>query len=102
MTYTPLGYMIAAMAHTSRNKKALLTRVRRIAGQVAGLEKALADDVDCGQVLVQMAAAKGAMHALMMEVLIGHLDEHVVTEPDEVRRQQEAQALVALLKGFGR
>lgn len=94
--------MIKGMAHTSRNKKALLTRIRRIAGQVAGLEKALAEDVDCGEILVQMAAAKGAMHALMMEVLVGHLDEHVVTEADEAHRRQEAQALVALLKGFAR
>jgi len=94
--------MILAMAHTTRNKKALLTRIRRIAGQVAGLEKALAEDADCGEVLVQMAAAKGAMHALMMEVLVGHLDEHVVTEADEGLRRQEAQTLVALLKGFAR
>lgn len=90
------------MAHISHNKKALLARVRRIGGQVAALEKALADDHDCGEVLVQMAATKGAMHALMMEVLIGHLDEHVVGEADPARRQSEAQALVALLKGYGK
>jgi len=90
------------MAHISRNKKSLLARVRRIAGQVAALERALDDEVECGDVLVQMAATKGAMHALMMEVLIGHLDEHVVGEPDSDRRQAEAQALVVLLKGYGK
>ncbi len=90
------------MAHVSRNQKALLTRIRRIAGQVAGLEKALLEEADCGDVLVQIAAAKGAMHALMMEVLVGHLDEHVVTEADPDARRQEAEVLVKLLRGFGK
>ncbi|MDG2524165.1 metal/formaldehyde-sensitive transcriptional repressor [Stenotrophomonas sp. HITSZ_GD] len=90
------------MSHVSHNKKALLARLRRIAGQVAGLEKALQEDADCSDVLVQIAAAKGAMHALMMEVLVGHLGEHVVAEPDEAQRQREAEVLVSLLKGFGK
>ncbi|HBK47641.1 MAG TPA: transcriptional regulator [Xanthomonadaceae bacterium] len=90
------------MAHVSRNKKKLLSRVRRVAGQVNALEKALQGDADCADVLVQMAAAKGAMHALMMEVLIGHLDEHVVAETDEARRRDEAQVLLRLLQGYAR
>jgi len=90
------------MSHVSHQKKALLSRIRRIAGQVAGLEKALLDEADCSDVLMQIAAAKGAMHALMMEVLVGHLDEHVVTEPDLAKRQREAEVLVSLLRGFGK
>lgn len=90
------------MAHVSHNKKALLSRLRRIAGQVAGLEKALLEDADCGEVLVQIAAAKGAMHALMMEVLVGHLGEHVVAEADPTKREREAEVLMSLLKVFGK
>jgi len=90
------------MAHTVRDRKKLLARVRRIAGQVAALESALADGADCGQVLTQIAAAKGAMHGLMMEVLGGHLAEHVVAEADEAARRREAEALLALLRGFAR
>ncbi|WP_256202384.1 metal-sensing transcriptional repressor [Stenotrophomonas pictorum] len=50
------------MAHIQRDRKKLLTRVRRIAGQVAALEQALETGDDCDAVLVQIAAAKGAMH----------------------------------------
>lgn len=39
--------------------------VQRIAGQVAALEQALVSGDDCDAVLVQIAAAKGAMHGLM-------------------------------------
>lgn len=45
-----------AMAHLNQDKSKLLARVRRIRGQVEGLEKALAQDVDCTALLTQVAA----------------------------------------------
>ena len=90
------------MSHLNHDRKKLLARVRRIAGQVSALEKALQADVECGQVLVQIAAAKGAMHGLMLEVLSGHLSEHVVAEDDPARRQDEAALVLDLLKSMAR
>ncbi|MET3930320.1 metal/formaldehyde-sensitive transcriptional repressor [Lysobacter soli] len=90
------------MAHVNRDKKKLLTRVRRVAGQVAALEHALEADADCADVLIQIAAAKGAIHGLMMEVLSGHLAEHVVAEASATKRAREAQAIVELLKGYAK
>lgn len=88
------------MAHVSHNKSKLLARVRRIGGQVAALEKALDGDADCTDVLVQIAAARGAMHGLMMEVLGDHLLEHIVAEPDDAKRSDEAAAIIQLLRTY--
>lgn len=88
------------MAHVNRNRKRLLGRVRRIAGQVNALESALEGDAGCTEVLIQIAAARGAMHGLMMEVLAGHLAEHVVAEHGAARRAREGQALVDLLRTY--
>jgi DNA-binding FrmR family transcriptional regulator len=90
------------MSHVSQDRRKLLARVRRIAGQVAALEKALQGDPDCGQVLVQIAAAKGAMHGLMLEVLAGHLSGHVVEEEDPGRRREESARVLELLKSMAR
>ncbi len=91
------------MAHVDRDRKKLLARVRRVAGQVAALEKSLqSGEADCAGLLVQMAAAKGAMHGLMMEVLAGHLSGHVVAQADEAERAREAEVVVALLRTIGR
>lgn len=90
------------MAHVIHERKKLLARVRRIAGQVAALEKALEADAECTDVLVQAAAAKGALHALMMEILSGHLAEHVAAEPDEARRAGQARVLLDLLRHYAR
>jgi DNA-binding FrmR family transcriptional regulator len=42
------------------------------------------------------------MHGLMMEVLVDHLDEHVVAEQDQDRRREEAQVLLKLLQGYAK
>lgn len=90
------------MAHVQHDRKKLRARVRRIAGQVAALEKALDAGTDCADLLVQIAAARGAMHALMMEVMAGHLREHVAGDASASRRATEAEVLVGLLRGYAK
>lgn len=90
------------MAHVNHDKKKLLARVRRVAGQVSALEAALEADADCSEVLIQIAAAKGAVHSLMMEVLTGHLIEHVAHEKKETNRIREAEALIELLRSYAK
>ena len=60
------------------------------------MERAVDAEADCSGVLVQIAATKGAMHALMMEVLAGHLAEHVVAGEMDAERAREAQAIMGL------
>lgn len=88
------------MAHVSRNQKKLVARVRRIGGQVMALEKALEAGRDCAQVLIQIAAVRGAVHGLMMEVLDGHLQEHVVAEADEKLRTREMAVVTNLMRTY--
>jgi DNA-binding FrmR family transcriptional regulator len=66
------------MAHTVREKTKLIQRVHRIRGQVEALERAVASEEDCWDVLQLIAAARGAMHSLMAEVLEGHIRFHVM------------------------
>ena len=59
------------MAHVIQNKKKLLARLSRIRGQINGIERALNDERECGDVLLTLAACRGAMNALMAEILEG-------------------------------
>jgi DNA-binding FrmR family transcriptional regulator len=61
------------MPHTPAEKKKALTRLRRIRGQTDALERALDAGTDCGSVLQQLAAIRGAVNGLMAEVLESHL-----------------------------
>ena len=67
------------MSHTIANKAKLLNRVRRIRGQLEAVERALDTEAGCGVVLQRIAAARGAMNALMSEVLEDHVRTRVLS-----------------------
>ena len=66
------------MAHTIREKHKLLARVRRMRGQVEGIERALDGEAGCEQILHLIAGVRGAMAGLMAEVVEDHVREHLV------------------------
>jgi DNA-binding FrmR family transcriptional regulator len=66
------------MTHTIREKHKLLARVRRLRGQIEGIERALGDEVGCEQIMHLMAGARGALSGLMAEVVEDHVREHLV------------------------
>lgn len=52
-----------------------IIRVRRIIGQLEGVEKMIVARRYCPQILQQVKAATSAMNALKMEILKKHLNE---------------------------
>jgi FrmR/RcnR family transcriptional regulator, repressor of frmRAB operon len=90
------------MAHTLEEKKKLLNRVRRIMGQVAAIEKALDQEADCSDVLHNISACRGAMDALMAEVIEGHIRYHILGEASVTSDEQvrAADDLVSALRAY--
>jgi DNA-binding FrmR family transcriptional regulator len=64
------------MEETSQKK--LVLRVKRIAGQVAGVERMLDEKRYCVDILNQIAAARSALDALGVELLTRHLESCVL------------------------
>ncbi len=89
------------MTHTSKTKKPLLARIRRIKGQAEALEMALANEAECSTILQQIASIRGAVNGLMAEVLEGHIREHlgIITTSRE-QRHQEIEQLVKVLRTY--
>ena len=91
------------MAHTSTNKKKLVARVRRIAGQLGAIERAIESDTDCSQILQQVAAARGAMGGLLEELIEDHLRHHVAhPELSDADRQSGADELIAIIRRYSK
>lgn len=88
------------MSHVIRNQSKLLARTRRIGGQVAAIEKALADGTECSAVLTQIAAVRGAVQGLLLEVLNGHLQEHIAEEPSRDLREKEVANVISLFRSY--
>lgn len=91
------------MSHTKEHKDQLLARVRRIAGQVAAIERAIAGEAGCSAVLHQVAGVRGAVLGLMDELIEGHVHEHVARPglSDEARAEAAAE-LLAVIRRYGR
>ena len=85
------------MAHTTKDREKLLNRVRRIKGQVNGIEKALEKDEECSKVLQSIAACRGAINGLMAEVLEGHVRYHVV-DPHRKPTREQSEATEELIE----
>jgi DNA-binding FrmR family transcriptional regulator len=80
---------VAFMSHTIREKTKLVNRVRRIRGQIEAVERALAEEIGCADVLQLIAAARGAINGLLGEVIEDHIHMHLVDpalQPDSEAR----------------
>lgn len=80
------------MSHTIRDKKKLIDRVRRIKGQMEGIERALEQEQDSARILHDIAGCRGAINGLMAEVMEGHIRLHVVA-PETTPTPEQAEAI---------
>jgi DNA-binding FrmR family transcriptional regulator len=65
------------MSHQSREKLDLLNRSKKVRGQLESVERALAEDAPCVDVLQRLAAARGAINSLMGELMEDHILHHM-------------------------
>lgn len=91
------------MAHLKKDQTRLLARVRRIAGQIDAIARALTAEADCATVLHQVAGVRGAVNGLMDEIVEAHLREHVArADLDDAARAAGADELIAALRRYGK
>ncbi len=76
------------MAGYINNKDAVLRRLRRVEGQVRGLQRMVDSETYCIHVLTQIAAATKALQAVALELLEDHLSHCVA----DASRQGGAEA----------
>ena len=69
-------------------------------GNVAEVEKALIEEKECFKILQQISASRGAMNALMKEVIEGHIKEHLGNHVSNEQREIEIANLTSLLKTY--
>jgi DNA-binding FrmR family transcriptional regulator len=90
------------MSHTVKEKGKLLLRVRRVRGQVDALERALEAEKGCVEVLHQIAAIRGAMNALMTEVIEEHVISHIASPAvtSQAERAKGADELIEVVRAY--
>ena len=81
---TPGGYdaVVTTAPGYSDTKQDVLLRLRRIEGQVRGLQRMVEEDTYCIDVLTQVSAATKALQKVAVHLLDEHL-RHCVAEGDD-------------------
>lgn len=82
---------------TEAEQKALLTRLRRIEGQIRGLEKMVENDAYCPDILVQSSAATSALNSFN-KVLLGCHIRSCVAEDIRSGKDETVDELCELLQ----
>jgi DNA-binding FrmR family transcriptional regulator len=84
-------------------KDQLLSRLKRIEGQIRGIEGMVRDDRHCIDILTQISAAQAALDKVSLGLLDGHARTCVIgAEPaQQDERTDEMMAAVGRLLGRG-
>ncbi|TSE23803.1 metal-sensitive transcriptional regulator [Tepidimonas aquatica] len=69
--------------HDPERKKALLLRLKRVEGQLRGIQRLIEGDADCEQVAQQLAAARKALDKTFY-AMVGCVMVQGDTPPDDV------------------
>ena len=87
------------------DKEALLKRMRRIEGQARGIERMIADDRYCIDILTQIAAVSTALEAvagLILDDHVNHCVRHALSSGDDEVAAEKTRELLAAVHRFTR
>jgi DNA-binding FrmR family transcriptional regulator len=73
------------------DKQAVRSRLRRIEGQVRGLQRMVEEDAYCIDILTQISAASRALQGVALELLDAHLEHCVRAAIDEGGPEADAK-----------
>src|ERR1700676_5320467 len=77
-------------------KEQLQTRLRRIEGQVRGIENMVAEDRYCIDVLTQISAVQAALDKVALGLLDGHAHTCVIGAAPEQQDERTAEMMAAV------
>ncbi|WP_142412926.1 metal-sensitive transcriptional regulator [Hathewaya massiliensis] len=85
----------------NHKKKDILIRLRKIEGQVKGIEKMVSEDLPCRDILVQVAAVRSAMNKVGAIVLENYANKCIVEDTqnlDEKKLDELIKTLIMFTK----
>jgi len=85
----------------SKEKQKLFSRIKRMGGQIAAVERAVAEGDECADILMLLAAIRGGVNSLMAEILEDHIRLHI-THPDRSVESPEelTEDLISLVRAY--
>ncbi|RYM02143.1 transcriptional regulator [Sporolactobacillus sp. THM7-7] len=87
---------------TTEEKQKIINRLKRVEGQVRGLQKMVEDDRYCIDILIQLSAAQAALKKIGFSVLERHTKTCVTRAVEEGHGSHQIEELLKVLKQFNK
>ncbi len=84
-------------------KRNIIVRLKRIEGQIRGLQRMVEEDKYCVEILTQIVAAKGALQKVAFKILDDHMHgcvQRAIKEEDNKKNKEIVNELMTLLAKF--
>ena len=84
-----------------KEKQKLLSRIKRMSGQLTAVERAVNEGDECADILMLLAAIRGGVNSLMAEILEDHIRLHI-THPNSGTESPEelTEDLISLVRAY--
>lgn len=84
-----------------KEKQKLVSRIKRLAGQIDAVQRSVTDGDECADILMLLAAIRGGVNSLMAEILEDHIRLHI-THPNRAPDSSEelTEDLIGLVRAY--
>lgn len=94
------GHTHHAHVHSEESLRRIVNRLSRVEGHIRGIKSMVQDSRPCPDILVQLAAVRGAIDRIGRMVLDEHLSECISRAAEEGNIEAEIEELKAALDRF--
>jgi len=85
----------------SKEKQKLLSRIKRMSGQISAVERSVGDGDECADILMLLAAIRGGVNSLMAEILEDHIRLHIAhPERGPESPEELTEDLISLVRAY--
>ncbi|MBI5166618.1 MAG: metal-sensitive transcriptional regulator [candidate division NC10 bacterium] len=89
----------------AETKKKALIRLKRIEGQVQGIQRMVEEEKYCVDILLQISAVQGALEQVSKIVMARHIESCVadtIASGSELERARKIEELIEVFSKYGR
>jgi DNA-binding FrmR family transcriptional regulator len=86
--------------HPEADREALRLRLRKIAGQLNAIDRMLAEDRDCAEILPQLVSARRGIKSLSEKLIHSHMQHCIDHARDQAEPKKKLRELLSVLERY--
>ncbi len=84
---------------SEREQQEILTRLRRVEGQIRGIQRMITEERDCEAIVTQLLAARAALDKASLYIMSRHI-EHCLRDADSASEQARLDRVISFFLRF--